>query len=233
VGFDPTPEAAPDEPAETVPAGPIDSLMDRVQDLMLGVYRRVRVQWKGNVIGYSRRKQRRLVAGFSNVASGLAARAAGIIGPLWPGVPGTGLVQVAALVVLLTLVGMGLYLVAKWLQGQAGQADVPTHVRRTLWFYREMLHIMRRKGILRPEHMTPREFVAVAAAQLAHGKDDVPTPQKALELVTDVYYLVRFGGREPTQQQAADVRLALDVLRKAPRAAEPQAAPAASGGDVL
>jgi transglutaminase-like putative cysteine protease len=217
VEFDPTPAAVVVPGPAPRAGGRIAGLLEGLQDFMVRSYRRVRSEWNGNVIGYSRTKQQRIMGGLSKATASLAARAAGIVGPLWPGMPGTGMVQIAALVVLLTLAGMGIYLLARWLQGKARRAGVPPNVRRTLWFYLEMLRIMQRKGILRSPHLTPYEFVPVAAAQLAPGEPGDAAPREALDLITDLYYRVRFGGRRPTPQQVAAVRQALEVLRRASR----------------
>jgi len=233
VEFDPTPGLMPAAGGPPSAAGRLGSLLERIQALAVRAYRSVRGHWTGNVIGYSRTKQRRILAGFSKAASNLAARAAGIVGPLWPGMPALGMLQVAVLVVMLTLVGMGLYLLARWFQGKARRANVLPHAGRTLWFYRDMLRILQRKGVVRPAHLTPREFVSLAAVQLGRSDCDGPPPREAIQEVTDLYYRVRFGGREPTPQQLEAVRAALGVLRKARRAAGGGGpAPAVPGADL-
>jgi len=227
VEFDPTPDT-PDLYEEASETGAVGGLLSGLQSLATGIFRRIRRHWESSILGFSRAKQRRVFEELSAVTSSLAERAGGIVGPLMPGLPGSGLVQVASLVVLLTVGGMGFYLAARWTLARLGHGTPGGSAVPPVWFYRDMVVILNRKGIRRPPHLTPREFVPMAAAQLAGPPaGGGPSPRAALDLVTDLFYQVRFGGREPAPEQSGPLRAALDSLRKAARVAP--GVPAAPG----
>ena len=162
----PTPDT-PDLYEEASETGAVGGLLSGLQSLATGIFRRIRRHWESSILGFSRAKQRRVFEELSAVTSSLAERAGGIVGPLMPGLPGSGLVQVASLVVLLTVGGMGFYLAARWTLARLGHGTPGGSAVPPVWFYRDMVVILNRKGIRRPPHLTPREFVPMAAAQLA------------------------------------------------------------------
>jgi hypothetical protein len=116
---------------------------------------------------------------------------------------------------------MVVYLAARWLEHRLrlGRRQGPGD--RTVPFYRQLLAILRRKGLRRPLHATPREFARSAGAQLVKANDDQQVILDALDTVTDLFYRVRFGSHELTEAEERKVREALRILarsRGAPRA---------------
>jgi transglutaminase-like putative cysteine protease len=218
VEFDPTPGA------ETVEEGPV-GLFTRLRRVAEGVkgaivssYRATRAFWGGRVLGYSRNQQERLLQGLSRAAGSLAQQASGIFRGIWPGMPDVGVLEVALLVVGLTFTGLGLYLLARWLQTHLAWVRPGPDHDKTIGFYREFLRILRRKGVSRPPQMTPREFVFLASAALATSNEDGRELAAALRAVTDLYYRVRFGQHVASPQEIAAVRDALRSLSRAARA---------------
>jgi hypothetical protein len=179
------------------------------------------------VIGYDRRHQRELMEGLGGAAKRLAQRARWIFGRLWPGMPDVGFLQVALLVVGVTLVAMGTYLGTRWLQEKLGGGAGDRRSERTLRFYAQLLSTMRRKGLRRPPQATPREFARRAGGQLAAAQPDPRVVQGAIDLVTDLYCRVRFGGYRLTEAQQRQVRQALEVVARASR---PVPSPAGESG---
>jgi hypothetical protein len=74
--------------------------------------------------------------------------------------------------------------------------------RSAVLFYNEMLDVLARSGMKRPEHLTPTEF----AAQV-----DLPP---VIEL-TQAYNAIRFGGAETAAFDAAHMRERMKRLREA------------------
>jgi transglutaminase-like putative cysteine protease len=228
VEFDPTPGGdVVDERPGGVERG-ITGVLIRLRNVLTVAYRNARARWSSNVIGYNRSQQRRLLQGLTSAAHGLADQAASVFGTLKLGVPYLGLAQVVLLVVVLTSVGLGVYVSAGWaLRGLKLQRP-RTKAQRTVRFYQELLSILRRKGLSRPPDATPREFARTAAACLAEGSDERPAVVAALYLVTDLFYRVRFGGYELTEAQQGQVRQALATIARARKVRRQGSAPAAS-----
>ncbi|MCK4375850.1 MAG: transglutaminase domain-containing protein, partial [Candidatus Brocadiae bacterium] len=217
VEFDPTPGANDVAESTSGVLGMLRKWAERARGIMMRVHHRLGAEWRGGVIGYSRSQQRRVLEGLSDAAARLAAQASAIFHALWPEMPDFGVAQVVMLVASITFVGMGLHLAGRWLQGKLRRSRRRGRRDRTLRFYQELLRILRKKGMTRPPHVTPREFAQAAGAQLAEANEDGQVVQAALGLVTDMYYRARFGGYELTDVQSARVREALQTLARAKR----------------
>ncbi|MHC5033781.1 MAG: transglutaminase TgpA family protein [Planctomycetota bacterium] len=222
VQFDPTPGANVVSEAPDGFLYRVTGFFAPVSKTALGVYRRARAKWGANVIGYSRAKQRRLFEGLSQAAWSLAEHTSALFRAIWPEMPDLGLAQVALLLVVITFAGIVVYVAARWLERRIrfgrrlgpGDATVP--------FYRQLLAILRKKGLRRPVHVTPREFARSAAAQLVKANDDEHLIPGALQLVTDLFYRVRFGGHELTDAEEGNVREALHILARSRGARRPR-----------
>jgi transglutaminase-like putative cysteine protease len=218
VEFDPTPGA---EVMEAEPGGLLARLkrqIERGRGALSRAYRRAETHWGAKVVGYGRRQQQRLMSGLTQAGRDLASQATRILRAVWPGVPEFGPALVAMLVASITFVGMSVYLSAQWLQSRLRLRRRGWASGRTVPFYEEMLRILRRKGLRRPEHATPREFARAAGTRIAASGEEVAVVRGALELVTDLFCKVRFGGYELTDSQRRQVRQALRVLARADRA---------------
>jgi transglutaminase-like putative cysteine protease len=222
VEFDPTPGAnvVGEAPGGVLYA--IGGFVSPITQFARRLYRRARVRWGASVIGYSRAKQRRVFEGLSEAAWSLAERGSALFRAVWPGMPDLGLAQIALLVAALTFAGMGVYLAARWIERRLRLHLPDQRADRTLRFYRELLAVLRKKGLTRPPHVTPREFARMAVARLAEANEDAPAVAGALERVTALFYRVRFGGYELTDAQSSEVREALRVLARARRAGSPR-----------
>jgi transglutaminase-like putative cysteine protease len=215
VEFDPTPGT---ETPASVPAGVLGGVgrtVERLRSALARFYRSAQGQWGASIVGYNRSQQRRLLRGLSQAAANLADQAAGIFRGVWPGMPDLGLLQIALLVASFTFVGMGLYLAGGWLLRWARLSRARPGGDKTLRFYQELLTILRRKGLTRPPHATPREFAQTAAGQLRDANEDAPAVLSALNTVTDSYCRARFGGYDLTETEWRQVREALSLLARA------------------
>jgi len=75
------------------------------------------------------------------------------------------------------------------------------------WFYQRFLKIVRGKGLVREPHLTPSEFAHLLRAEL-------PKDQPAIDLVTECYYLVRYGGVKLSRKREEEIKEALSALRR-------------------
>lgn len=215
VQFDPTPSAEQDAVPAEYSVSALGRFFEHFRNSSMRIYRRLDASWTTNVVGYTRSKQKRIFSGLTGAVSALTARASGILGVQWPAIPHAGLLQVAVLVVLLTFAGMGVYLAARWLSEKVHVPGVGGPGGHPPGFYGDLLRILRRKGIERAVHLTPREFERVAAAQLAQANQEPAALRAALALVTDLYYRARFGAHAVTPEESQQVRRALSLLKGA------------------
>ncbi len=229
VEFDPTPGIEVGGAQDEGIAGDVDSLLDGVKYALRRLYFSAEAAWGANVVGYTKRRQRQLIEGLHGAAANLAEQATSIFRALWPGMPSFGLLQVGLLIVLLTSLSMGVYLGAQWLQARLAPALSRRGADRTLPFYRQFLSLMRRKGLPRPDHATPREFARSVLARLSVERGEERQVEAAVELVTELYYRVRFGGYELTPEQARSLQRALKLIASA-RIARHQAPARPAGG---
>ncbi len=71
----------------------------------------------------------------------------------------------------------------------AGRGPIPIPSVPALAYYRDMLRLLKAKGLERSPHVTPREFVDVVRGR----RDDLATP---VTQITDLFEDERYGGRE-------------------------------------
>ncbi len=211
VEFDPTPGSATSllraqgiNPAAT-------GLFTRLKQTADTLLYYAKMHWNLHVIGYTREQQQAFARDVGTAAGALAQDATSALRAIWPGLPDLGFMQVVLMVVSVTFAGVCLYLAAGWLD-RALKRRRPAV--RTLRFYEELLTLMRRKGLRRPLHRTPREFARDAADWLAPGDEQV---EQAVNLVTDLYYRARFGGYDLDADEEARLREALRLLKATPR----------------
>jgi len=214
VEFDPTPGS--DQPLAEPAAGglSLSALLRRLRRAASGLFHYADTRWGIYVIGYNREQQRAIFSKVSATARQLAQDATSVLRALWPGMPDLGFVQVALLVAVLTFAGICLFLGAARLDSALRRRRSRPRARRTLRFYEQMLAIMRRKGLRRSPHQTPREFADAVAAYLAQADDGA---ERAAHLLTDLYYRARFGGYELNADEQSQVREALCRLKNTPR----------------
>ena len=78
--------------------------------------------------------------------------------------------------------------------------------RQIVKFYHQMRRILARKGISRETSFTPGEFARYVAQEYAYYGPDVRE-------ITDVYYAVRYGALELTQEQIDRIEGMLNMLK--------------------
>jgi len=230
VEFDPTPGSRTVSRARR---GPIDwaiGLWRSLDSAVLRTYYRLNSLWGGGVLGYSRRQQRHLMAGMKEAARSVA-RSAGSAGRLalnWLSGAGPRRVGLGAVLALLLAValGAGLRCVSPTLQWRLFRR----RSLATVAFYDELLALLRRKGLTRPPHVTPREFARAAAPRLSARDRASVQPAEAVMLLTELYYRVRFGGEKIAPEQASVIRGALAAVARARPTVPLPAQPAARHG---
>jgi hypothetical protein len=209
VEFDPTPGSVAGLLHQQAANTAVPGLFERLRGTVTRLFLYTNMNWNIHVLGYSREQQKAFVDKVGTAARGLAQDATSLLRAIWPGLPDLGFLQVALVVVAVTFVGISLYLAAGWLE-RAIMRRRRQKPLRTVRFYEELLSIMRRKGLRRPPHQTPREFARAAAARLGAEGSDV---EGAVNLVTDLYYRVRFGGHAMDAAERAQTRQALHTLK--------------------
>jgi hypothetical protein len=71
-----------------------------------------------------------------------------------------------------------------------------------------MLKILDARGLHRRREQTPREFALAAGGRLPQDAVDAP------KNLTDLFYEVRFGHRQPNPEQLAEIERQLDRLSR-------------------
>jgi len=199
VAFDPTPAFAP-------PATPGD-------DWLSGLWRRlahVRLAWNSFIVNYSSRDQEQLAQVVTRFLSRLS-----VAMPFWgsEGVAvesgysigiGTLVAIWGGVVVLVVLAFLGFRLGRRarrrWRRARRSG-------RPTVGFYRKMDDILRRRGFRREPATTPLEFAHEVVA--AGGERYAP-----VEVVTDAFCQVRYGGRRLGAVERTEVSRALSALER-------------------
>ncbi len=105
-------------------------------------------------------------------------------------------------VLFLLLTGMAIWLLRRFWPGLARYTKRERRRRATIEFYARMEKLLAQIGPLRRVSETPHEYVR----KLMHSDLTLP--------VVNLYYRVRFGGTELSDEQIASVRESLDSLEK-------------------
>jgi len=168
-----------------------------------------RLTWNSLVVNYSTSDQRDLAQLLTRLASNLPSlfprwgySQLGIDAGLAVGL-NAGLIVVVGLGVLLAAVYLCPWLWRRIRRGPA-RARAPSVA---VAFYKRMSDLLRRRGFRRDPATTPREF---ARAVIAQGGG----PYAPVDLITEAFCRVRYGGAGLTPAERADVARALAALGK-------------------
>lgn len=188
VSFDPTP------PATSPEENPVISSVSKYIGYM-------RLKWDRYIINFTlqdqvnaaREARRRTESGRESILKAIAALRAGI-GKVW--IP----------LLILGAAASAIYLILsrKWRGGGRGPL---LHKKGTVPFYQDMLKILARKGVIRPEGMTPREFARLALEKKGDACRGV------IDL-TEFFEQVRYGGTTLGSKEMETINAVLRHLRK-------------------
>ncbi len=215
--FDPTPGG--DAPTETATGlwASTGRFLNRIQRVAMHAYLRASLRWGTRVIGYNRTRQQRVFEYLGSRILAVAEGTGSFLRSVWPGMPSLGWTQTAVVLLLFVFAGAVLWVLTAWLLRSIQWHRPGARSDRTLRFYEELLSLLRKKGLRRPAHATPREFARSAAVQLQAADKGHSEMLNAISLVTDLYCRVRFGGYELTEPQRGQIREALQALSRAAR----------------
>lgn len=188
LSFDPTP------PAISAEENPVISSVSKYIGYM-------RLKWDRYIVNFTfqdqvnaaREARRRTESGRESILKAIAALRAGI-GKIWVSLLILG---AAASVIYLTLS-------RKWRRGGKGSL---LRKKGTVPFYQEMLKILARKGVIRPEDMTPREFARLTLEKKGDAYNGV------IDL-TELFEQVRYGGTTLGSKEMEAINALLRHLRK-------------------
>ncbi len=79
--------------------------------------------------------------------------------------------------------------------------------RRNVAFYGRMLSLLEKRRIVKPDCLTPREFLDAPPLREHPLHTDIET-------LTAIYYRVRFGGETLKQEEAATINDILKLLKQ-------------------
>ncbi|GAG39895.1 unnamed protein product, partial [marine sediment metagenome] len=217
VQFDPTPGSDAATQTATGLWASAGRLLNRIRRVARHVYLRASMRWGTRVIGYNRTRQKRVFEYLGSRILAAAERTRTSLRSLWPGMPSLGWAQTAVSLLVFVFAGAVLWVLTAWLVRKIKWHWPGARPDRTLRFYEELLALLRKKGLRRPAHATPREFAQSAAGQLEAADKGHDEMLDAISLVTDLYCRVRFGRYELTEPQKGQIREALQALSKAAR----------------
>ena len=217
VQFDPTPGG--NGPTETGTGlwASANRLLNRARRVARHAYLRASMRWGTRVIGYSRTRQKRVFEYLGSRIFAVAQKTGSFLRSAWPGMPSLGWAQTAVILLLFVFAGAVLWVLTAWLLRNIQWHRPGARSDRTLRFYEDLLSLLRKKGLRRPAHATPREFARSATLQLEAANKGHDEMLSAISLVTDLYCRVRFGRYELTEPQREQIREALQALSKAAR----------------
>ncbi len=216
VEFDPTPGVDAAETSGLAGSGYLGRMIDRVSALAGRLRFLAATKWNNSVIGYSRKQQERVLGALTACARAFATGAGEVIRGLGPMVLSFGWVRMAAVTLSIAVVVATVYLLATTCARRAGVRWPGLGADRPPPFYEELLALLRKRGLPRPPHITPRELARRAQARMTASDAYDSQMVQAIELVTDLYYRVRFGGHGLTEDERRDVRDALRRLAALP-----------------
>lgn len=188
VSFDPTPSSTPVN--ENLTAGAINRYIEYI-----------RLKWDRYIINFTFQDQvnaakeakRRSELGRETVLRLIALirlKDATVLRPL--------AISISAVVLL--------YLSLKW-RLRAGGRRPGLRNKGTVPFYQEMLQMLAKRGLIKPEGMTPREFTHLVAA--ARGSD-----YGSITEITASFEKVRYGGMPLTPEEVTSINDGLGEIRK-------------------
>lgn len=188
VSFDPTP------PAISAEENPVISSVSKYIGYM-------RLKWDRYIVNFTfqdqvnaaREARRRTESGRESILKVIAALRAGI-GKVW--IPLLFLGAAASFIYLI--------LSRKWRRGGKGPL---LRKKGTVPFYQEMLKILARKGVIKPEGMTPREFARLTLEEKGDAYSGV------IDL-TELFERVRYGGTMLGSKEMEEINAVLRHLRK-------------------
>jgi len=117
---------------------------------------------------------------------------------------GLGLALAGAVVISLVL------WIGSWRWPELGRTRLRGERLIAVWFYRDLLRLLRRRGFRREGWETPREF---AQGVVTRGGQQYTAAERA----TDLYYTARFSGRDLTEAELEEATGLLKELRRGPR----------------
>ncbi len=216
VEFDPTPGTESAERRHVANLGIFGRMVERISSVTGRLYFLAAMKWNSSVIGYNRRQQRRVLAALTASARAFATGAGEVARGLALVLLSFGWLRVAAAVLSTAVVVASAYLLATTWAPRFGWRWRGLRAGRPPAFYEELLVLLRKRGLPRPPHVTPRELARAADARMAASEAYDGRILRAIDLVTDLYYRVRFGGHRLTQDEQRNVRDALRSVAAAP-----------------
>jgi len=99
-----------------------------------------------------------------------------------------------------------LYLSLKWSKRRVGKGTEALSKRETVPFYQEMLRLLAKKGLVKAEAMTPREFAHLVAEKGSEYGEVIP--------VTEAFERARYGGIAPQKEELEGINKSLESLRR-------------------
>ncbi len=213
VEVDPTPAAAFSERSRQRQIGILSRVLLELKSSASRTYRKARLQWGGSVLGYNRSRQERARRALSAATSRFARDSASFFRALWPGGGSGNLLDALVSIASVVLVAGGLYYLLKRTGLLSRLRFARRHRPRTVREYEDLLALLRKKGLARAQHATPREFADSVAACLNESESPADVQIAAVRLITDFYYEMRFGGRSLTVDEERQVAEALAALR--------------------
>ncbi len=212
ISLDPTPPILDDETPDT--------FFSLLLSPASGFLRKCSERWAEGVIGYNRFKQQVAYRFFTDVAKNIrrSATAVALFVKQIVSYPIELMSESLLFKILVPFAIAGflilpvlLWLFVKRLVSRRRSLGADALHRRTfptIKFYLRTLRLLMRRGITKKAADTPLEFAERAAAK--------NTAFSGVRTLTDLYYLVRFGNRELTDDQDRTIESILENLRRPP-----------------
>jgi len=167
--------------------------------------------WKG-VVDYGREQQKMAASAVIGAARGLAGGGMAFCKNAWAALAASRFALLSLILSLTAVAGVLFYLFGRFVRRSTARG-VRGGRAMSVWFYRDMLAALEKRGLVRAQHLTPREFAELAARELLERAEDPAPLVEALRWITNVFCQVRFGMHRLSSEEDARLRAELRILR--------------------
>jgi len=187
-----------------------------------------RTGWFNRIIDYDYGEQREALLTVARAVHRALERGIFLFRIAWPAIVDSTFVLVTAIISITGMALLFFYLTVRWLVKKLRAAGGSAKDRVSVGFYRDLIAILRKKGLNRPAHLTPREFAKVAAEHLSERAENPSQVAEAIIWISDAFCRVRFGAHKLSAEEKYRIRRLLQVIASSKGVSFPSPRPSPS-----
>jgi len=187
-----------------------------------------RTGWFNSIIDYDYGKQREALLTAARAVHRAFERSISLFRIAWPAIADSAFALATAIISVTGMALLFFYLTGRWLVRKLRPAGSSAKSMVSVDFYRDLMAILRKKGLSRPCHLTPREFARVAAEHLSERAENPSQVVEAITWISDAFCRVRFGTHRLSAEEKCRIRRLLQVVASCKGASSPSPRPSPS-----